>query len=71
MSAHPGFPVTGYWISFNPKAHQGEVWLNMDNDAQPELHQQNLPAQDIAAMAAILNSGRARLRPDGALIMGS
>jgi len=69
MSAQKGYPIKGYWIKYNPRTHQGAVWLNMDNDPQPELNLQNLSAEDVAAMAAILNSGRALYLPDGSIMM--
>lgn len=68
MSANQGWPILGYWIKFNPKTHLGTVWLNMDNDPQPEVTLDNLPPEEVAALATILGSGRARYLADGSII---
>lgn len=71
MSANQGWPILGYWIRFNPKTHVGVIWLNMDNDSQPEVMLNNLSPEEVAAIATILSSGRARYMPDNSIITQS
>jgi hypothetical protein len=68
MSANAGWPIRGYWIKYDPKTHVGTIWLNMNDSPQPELTLNNVPPQEVAAIAAILSSGRARYTSDGSII---
>lgn len=40
-------------IGFNTKTHSGLVALQLDNDANPDIKLENLPADEVVALAAI------------------
>jgi hypothetical protein len=71
MSANAGWPIRGYWIKFNSKSHTGTIWLNMNDNPQPEVTLDNLSPEEVAAIAAILASGRARYTSDGSVVTQS
>jgi len=66
-----GWPVKNYWIKFDPKTSKGAIWLNMNDSSAPELNVQDISPQEVAALAVILGSGRARYMPDGSIMVGS
>ena len=53
------WPVRGYWIGFNPKTHSGIVGLQLDKDRDSDVKFENLTAEDITALVAILSRGGA------------
>lgn len=62
------WPVLGYWIGFNPKTHAGTVALQLDADAPPDVTFQNLTADDVTALVAILARGGAQFYSDSGTI---
>lgn len=71
MSEQPvkSWPIKGYWIAFNPDTHVGIVGLQLDNDADPDKTFENLSANDVAALAAILTRGGAEYRSNGLVVI--
>ena len=61
------WPIRGYWIQFDPTTHRGAFWLNVDNDKEPELRKDNVSAEDMAVVTAILTTGRAVYFQNGSL----
>ena len=59
--------ITGYWLIFDPTTHRGGFALNLDRDKDPEIRKDNLSAEDMAVVSAILTTGRAVYLQNGIL----
>ena len=67
MSQQNVWPVKGYQVVFNPRTHEGGVGLNLDNNPANDVKFENLTADDITAILAILKSGAEYYKNSGSI----
>jgi hypothetical protein len=65
--APPSIRIRSYWIQFNPKTRRGAFWLDFQGSSEPDVTKNDLTPEDVAAVTAILTTGRAVFFQDGSL----